>query len=808
MKTDVILKGTWREDRKIDGTIYITNGTYTYEVIDFQKLKDKCYKYYLYYEILSGGRLALKFGEVYKSSIYERNNDTNLRALYSRIIRVWECKEGDAEKRNCDKKYVHDAAKGYCETWYAKQGWKPLEKDGEINTTEGYIVTSPFGVENFIEFVSNQLGVAAIKRPRKVRVDFNDIQQHCSDMIRLNEQKGIRNFLGGFAMRFGKTSFALRFLRESNNRVMVVPYYIHTAATGYKNDIEEFEQNENLRWYDTKDGDWTEESVNKWMEGENHKVVFGLPLTDSDCKGGAFNRRLKSIKPFIEKYNSCLFVDEADYGADKKRQRKKIEKLYSNEKYKFTSVMVMTGTDGYLAAERIFEGKDFYAFHVTYYDILQARRDIAVNFNWYTATNDIIPKEVRNRIDYECWKNIYEIVNGKFAGERYIRAFLTSLLRPDILEEHFGAGMDLGINYDMSKVYEFSSKFNPLGATLIFGPNTIEGMNKLAELLRDLFKGTGKEVFVINSSADCTCADSEMNAKKKLDGVDPSNIVFVADMMVFRSWSVPEVKNIIMMCDGGSCNTVAQKVGRAFTPWCVNGEYDKAHNTATIFDFMFSVSKPNEPTCRDKMIAWEGATSALKGEFANVRFAGNYYVYYREGTESLFREVTDEEKRELLMSNGEYMGYAISRLSSEIAKYVTLTDEGAKAYYENKKNGALSDGNLDKTILGHFFDKKVRGKRNTTFTKGSSKVKEEDDDVNDEEDEAKIKKEMVLWVYENRYHLSVGEEGYDTITDEWFALCATERGLERQKSVCEKNNRDFNMVNDVFTVFKKTQFNV
>lgn len=805
MKTDVILKGTWREGRKNNGTTYITNGVYEYEVIDPKRLKDKCYKYYLYYEILSDGSLALKFGEVYKSSIYERNSDTNLRGLYSRIIRVWECKDGDAEKRNCDKKYVHNAAKGYSETWYAKQGWKPLEKDGEINTTEGYIITSPFGVENFIEFISNRLGKAAIKRPRKVRVDFKDIQQYCSDMIRLNEQKGIRYFLGDFAMRFGKTSFALRFLRESNNRVMVVPYYIHTAGTGYKNEVEDYEHNKNLRWYDTKDGDWNEESVNKWMEDENHKVAFGLPLTDSDCKGGTFNRRLKSIKPFIEKYNSCLFVDEADYGADKKRQRAKIEKLYSNEKFKFTSVMVMTGTDGFLAAERIFNGMDFHAFHVTYYDILQARCGVGVDFKWYTATNDILPQTLRDDIEYECWSKMYEIVDGKFVGERFIRGFLTSLLRPDILEEHLGAGRAFGLKYDMSKVYEFSSKLNTFGATLIFGPNTIEGMNKLAGLLRELFKGTGKEVFIINSSSDCTCADSETNAKKKLDGVDPSNIVFIADMMVFRSWSVPEVKNIIMMCDGGSCNTVAQKAGRAFTPWCVNGEYDKEHNTATIFDFMFSIG---EPTCRDNMIAWEGATSALKGEFANVRFAGNYYVYYTEGTESLFREVTEEEKRELLMSNGEYMGYAISRLSPEIARCVTLTEEGVDAYYENKKSGALSDGNLDKTILGHFFDKKVRGKRNTTFTKVSSKAKEEEDDANDEEEEFKIKKEMVLWVYENRYRFSVGEEGYDTITDEWFALCADERGLERQKSVCEKNNRDFNMVNDVFTVFKKTQFKV
>lgn len=797
----VVLDSVLKE-RFIGGRRYFVSDDdrYRFAVIDEETLKDRKWTFYGWLDNVTtpnGVRTAFKFGEALRNSVYNRyRTHTGAVTALDKVIVVWDVPV-DEGARGLDYELVHKHAHHCC-----ARSW---EKAFGVRGHESYFINEAAGVINIIKYIDGCLGKAASFAERIEREDYEMVKDDVN-LIAEYVKSGVKNFLCNFFMRYGKTGFVLRNLRESDNRVAVVAYYIHTVAAGFQKEIETIKHNENICWVDAK---WSDAGTvaEEWLKKDpTKKVVIGLPLTsgsdaDTDIEildEGTYARRVASVKKILKGNKCSLFIDEADYGADKIRQKKKIDEL--RKLVNFSTVMVMTGTNAFESAERIFEGETYLPIVRPYAKIMKSRPDTATKVDWYIIMNDCLPRKIRNKFDLENWETIFEIdrVTGRFVGEEFIKSFLTILFNPRKLLS------DLSVN--QRRVLALQKKMNPYGLNLIFGPTECEKMALLKKLIEEV---TDKRVVLLNGDNGVTCAEAEEIAERaiasvKSEGGRLSNIVFIADKLVFRSWSVKEVKNVIMMCNGGNSGTTAQKVGRVLTPWVgVEGdtpEMARIRNTGVVVDYMFP--KMDESST-NAVIQYMGRTSVLEDPSQPIDFCASFYIYCSDESNGFVRKLTQEEMEYMLCEDPETIRYTTIRIAKYLINRLDVTEKGRLLYFKNRDNCNLVETpSLDDAIYSNIMARREKGLYEGGSSSGlySRSGGEGERRIDDGSDES-IKTELINWVYVNRGLFSSGDETYKKITDEFVALNKTPNGRAKYEDICERENRDYEMVSSVFELF-------
>lgn len=117
--------------------------------------------------------------------------------------------------------------------------------------------------------------------------------------------------------RFGKTVWAMALFDHTDKQVMVVSSYVHSVFNSFKTDYARFTQFEHIAIAES-----AEQVAQNTANGFRSLVV--VPLTDSFAR---WEKKYGWVNNLTSKF---VFVDEADFGAHKPDQVKKVKYMLEN----------------------------------------------------------------------------------------------------------------------------------------------------------------------------------------------------------------------------------------------------------------------------------------------------------------------------------------------------------------------------------------------------------------------------------------------------------------------------------------------
>lgn len=117
--------------------------------------------------------------------------------------------------------------------------------------------------------------------------------------------------------RFGKTVWAMALFDHTDKQVMVVSSYVHSVFNSFKTDYARFTQFEHIAIAES-----AEQVAQNTANGLRSLIV--VPLTDNFAR---WERKYGWINKLTSKF---VFVDEADFGAHRPDQVKKVKYLTEN----------------------------------------------------------------------------------------------------------------------------------------------------------------------------------------------------------------------------------------------------------------------------------------------------------------------------------------------------------------------------------------------------------------------------------------------------------------------------------------------
>ena len=530
------------------------------------ELKNKKYTLYLYVEGDSAGTLFAKFGEAKSETVWERYiRQTGITNPTSQMTHIWESDKGDKE--------IHALLKNHT----SGIGFRWAGNKGDIvNTEEAYIIDSLEGFENLVSEITK----AADSTPaaRKERTPYGDITKLVDDILKKHETN--EKFNLDLCTRWGKTSTMLEIFRRSEYRVCFMCSYIKTVKTSYKTDIDTLVPYENMVMIDPDDfRDDPESCVKhcmKILRDPNKKIMYYIALTgtydeneeikEDEESISTFQRRTVNIEEF-KKMPSMMVVEEADFGAHCEEQVKKLRDAYKSSDSKL--FIATTGTNAE-KAESIFES-DCYIKRDYMLDVLRSEyRPSKVGLEWNVLNNSGMVKYLGySEEEMENFVDMTEIVGGHLKNEEWFRQVLRYIYKTD----------DRPLTRN-SRALAKARLVDESAATMIFMPVGYDGHKAMAKLIENTFPG--EAIVQVIDGSETTNEEAEQRAKNFVKDEKGKRVFFIATGMANRSFSVPEIKNVILFNDGGSYSSIAQKIARGFTPW--NMEHSMNH----IIDFRLS----------------------------------------------------------------------------------------------------------------------------------------------------------------------------------------------------------------------------
>jgi len=514
------------------------NKTVIATFIPEETLKDTKYNLYLYAEVVDK-ELYLKLGKAVAESVFDRY-DTTGHLANRHMVAVWESNKSDTE--------IHNQLKLKCEN---KKGYTSANFD-ILNTKEAYKIESLKGYNNFIDDCNVLIAETGIIN-KEDRIDYPSVIKLVNETISANK----KYITWDLCARWGKTGTWLRTIREYVNKenihLHIMSAYVGTVKHSYSEEILKVKSNENCLFIDPDLYESTNEiknAIKNWLTNDKHYVVYYLALTgDEDT---CFARRIEPLKSFDINYT--VAIEEADFGSTCVKQVKKLQKLFNDEKCKH--VIAMTGTK-IEKTENLFETEQMIKRDYIV-DVLPEEERHAVGLNWYTLNNS----KMVEQFNYSCkemenWTNIFEIKEGKFNEETYLTHLINFLFNktlPVITKEN--------------REYTKHNLLNN-AATMIFMPTGNEAHTVMKNLLEKLLPND--YLIKILDLDNTSNSDAEFMVRDAIK--DHGNkVIIIASGMANRSFSVPEIKNVILMFNQADPANVVQKVARGLSPWKQNPE--------------------------------------------------------------------------------------------------------------------------------------------------------------------------------------------------------------------------------------------
>jgi hypothetical protein len=472
------------------------------------------------------------------------------------MIAIWESDKGDKEIHK-DLKTRSKNNRGYI-----------LAAKSILNTDEAYEVESETGLRNLISDIT-EYATATEAVSKKDRTDYPDVVALVDNLINLYRQ-GKAKYILDLCTRFGKTGTFCRLAKELNKldtRIHILASYVGTVKTSYSEDINTLKNNENCLFVDPDAAEDTAtlvKTMKDWLKNEDHYICYYVALTgDEDT---CFARRVEALDKF-KSINKSIVIEEADYGAGRDKQIKKIKHLYDTKSNNFKLIIATTGTQAE-KCENIIE-PDVVIKRDYILDVLNKRSN-AVGISWYCLNNSEMVKVFGyTAAEMENFSDMFTVDNNKLRGELWLRDTINFLFNKQLPV----------INKETRK-YRHYKLLND-AATMVFTPSTKEGQKVFVELLEQLLPG--HKVVLVNGD-ETTNAEAEALVKQTIKDCG-TNVVVVASGMANRSFSIPEIKNVILMCNTGD---PTQKIARGLTPWSTHTEMK-----CNVIDFRLSYATSN-----------------------------------------------------------------------------------------------------------------------------------------------------------------------------------------------------------------------
>lgn len=553
---------------KIDNTALVCNKT-TYKFLPENILKDRKYSLYLYVEEVDSKFFA-KFGEAKEQSCFDRYAATGM-TQNKRMIKVWESTKGDKE--------IHRVLKMQSSN---KHGfiWAGTKDECPLNTSEAYLIQTEDGLETLISFIEDEVKTVS-PRPES-REPWADVKQLVDDIVAAD----VEHYNLDLCPRWGKTGTMLLLMKElaekKDIRINIMTSYVGTVRTSYMSEICAIVQNSNCKFFDPDNYEDPEELVVKmkeWLKDPKHYAMYYVALTgtydedndeyveadDETC----FDRRIAALLK-LKKFGSMMTVEESDFGAHCAKQIKKLRQLYSHMNCK--KFIATTGTNA-CKNEKIFMSEK-YIKRDYLLDVLNSScRPNAVKIHWHALNNAGMVEAGFKSCGLENFSSMFEVVDGHLREEMYFESLFTWLFKPG--EATF-----------LKSCFRKKVPIDRDAATIIFTAGGLEAHKALKKLL-ELMLPDSYRIQIIDGTTT-TNADAEAKAKACFKKQDNNHVIFIASNMANRSFSVPQIKNVILLMNDGSYSSISQKIARGLTPWC------KEHDVCNIVDFRMNYASNDE----------------------------------------------------------------------------------------------------------------------------------------------------------------------------------------------------------------------
>lgn len=569
--------------------LYYSNGKILKEFIKEDKLKEfKACHYLAVVRIDKNGNVILKYGYTSKNPFERYANITTNREITERMIEVWSTNFSD-----------HVTIKDICKAAKVSNcGFKKYEgnsgKDKEM-----FVIENLYGFLNFNETIKKSHIIQGIGESY---VNRNKIQLYDSVIKTIYEIEKIRNegynvVYADLCARFGKTPFSVELFKRFRERIMVLTSYVGTVCSSYEKFVNNFKSNEHIKILDADKCDNMYEDIKSHLDASSdNKVIVYVQLTgDNSEEIRLFNKRICGALSHCKEYGSMLVIEEADYGSKRSNQIKKLKYFCENACPSF--ILVETGTN-IESTYDIFKNTDIYKCYKSIrknyiIDVLgDSSRKNVVKINYHTLCNYNLMKHLDGYTQQEMENFAYFFSlneDGSLKGKSYLEQLVLYLFNTDKFANNLH-------NKDVKRIIWGNKLINDNFATAIFVPE--RGIKVYGSALVKLVKSiVGDEYEVCLITGDTTTnKDAEDYAKDVIKNNWNKNhnnkVIFIMGSMASRSWSVEEIKNIVLMIDGSGDATLIQKISRGLTP-ITNKDYEnlQGKDICNIIDFRLSTIK-------------------------------------------------------------------------------------------------------------------------------------------------------------------------------------------------------------------------
>ena len=299
-----------------------------------------------------------------------------------------------------------------------------------------------------------------------------------------------------------------------------------------------------------------------------------------------------------------------------------------------------------------------------------------------TVKRNNVTKIVWKRLDNSMWKklrafnrNEFENFNlllqteekdkESFVNEYYVESFLKFLFGDlDFRKEFMESNPKI-----LNRIQTTSRKLIDWDAAV-----EIFARKKSHKALKKLIEtrlGDKYAVCILNGD-ETTNLECEKKAKNFIEQNKNKRIIFIADGMGIRSFSVKKIKNIVLMIDGSNYGTLIQRIGRGLTE-------NKDHNKCNIIDFR-TVAK----------------TEGMCGEF----ITGHIERKVREKHEAVTDIINEIDFNQIMIedyfTNDFYKGSPIKRMKMDDIKNIIAQSNFTKKSINNFFN---SDSDVIKEVM-------------------------------------------------------------------------------------------------------------
>lgn len=715
------------KDINLDDIYKVSNSLYT-----FTKPTD-----YIQKGIVKIGEVGSLAGDrSVKDRIYEQPNSTDTEPIL--LLFVLDCKKYVKSGILKNAKELED----FVHRYFKDKQWR----DGA-------------GTEWFKVSVDDVIRVIRVKTGDEI-ISLNTFKPHFLQEIAIRkilDTSSINNsvnVISELCARFGKTLTYLELLKRSNSDILILPSFVHSVFTSFKNEIVGKFNDENIgKWtnffgykvIDTiEDDSWSEKlSLNL---GKNKMIIFVSLQTPEESLS-----KFDCIKN-ISGERKIIVIDEADFGAYTCKSNSIISYLNSVGDVPYRMKIVTSGT-GISRASSIFLNEEINdVLSISYTEMLLSKRGetkylleeyidelddsnslvkdflkgLRNNHNYWMSTLDyapdinffklVLPEKHRQEIeslnldeDLTGWSKLLSDVTKN-----------TNIIKP-IINGLWGKSKNVSLD---TLAISNAIGYDPKVVQFFTASPSNEQLNKLADLFRSQLPN--HIIRVLSGDNDVKNATAEIHVKhdiKRCKDENKEGVIVLSTNMGSRSFSVSETDVVVLMFDNGSVSSLVQKTSRALT-----GGKDFFGNDKTCGNVISLSLDPNRVDPVDLFIVEESQKNKTKSESINsvirrIRRSVNIF------------SIDDNGDKINLLINDEYYSELINKFNFERLKNTQINL--LPLISDEELRNSLLDINSSEVSKNESKKKELKSK-GKKFLDGKSKG-----NSNEDEDEDKFTKKDI-----------------------------------------------------------------